>query len=206
MTDLSKGRPATFFFVVGAGVASAIFNVWGAYTLYIGVAGFLFAAGIFFCEGVALLSLKSIVEDWDKGQKIKAGVAALIFVVAVAGCAISGKRTFDNLAVDMRTTKTQELARADRIQSVADEHFSNAAKTNNYSIQRQELARAEKEQARADAIRKTQEKAKPPAEWVTWLLLALFEAVKAFGRWALATKQRRRPQLGKPRLAVSNAA
>jgi hypothetical protein len=182
------GRPATFAFILITGIASACLNCFGAFSLFNGVAAWIFLAAIFGMEGLALLALKHIVQDWQNHHRIKAALATLIFIPLVIGCAASGKRAFDMLAIDLRETNKIEMAKAERIQARADEHFAAAAKATERSTQLQEISRGELEQAKADAIRLQVEKKAAPPAWLVICLLCLFELVKTGGRYAIATE------------------
>ena len=182
------GRPATFGAIIVTGTASAALNCFGAFSLFNGVAAWIFLAAVFGMQLLALLCLRHIVQDWQNNHRLKAALAMLIFIPLVIGCAASGKRAFDMLAIDLRETNKIEMAKADRIQERADAHFMAAQATTERSIQTQEIARGEKEQAAADALRLKVEKKQPPPAWLVICLLFLFELVKTGGRFAIATE------------------
>ena len=182
------GRPATFGAIVVTGTASAALNCYGAFSLFNGLAAWIFLAAVFGMELLALLCLRHIVQDWQNNHRLKAALAMLIFIPLVIGCAASGKRAFDMLEIDLRERNKIEMAKADRIQERADAHFMAAQAATERSIQTQEIARGEKEQAAADALRLKVEKKQPPPAWLVICLLFLFELVKTGGRFAIATE------------------
>ena len=182
------GRPVTFAAILIAGTASAALNCYGAFSLFNGIAAFIFLAAVFGMELLALLCLRHIVQDWQNHHRMKAGLAMLIFIPLVICCAAAGKRAFDMLEIDLRETNKIETARAERIQERADAHFAAALVATERSVQTQETARGETEQAKADAIRLQIEKKAPPPVWFVLFILFVLEMVKTGGRFAFATE------------------
>lgn len=192
MFDFKQGRPLTATLVVGAGLASAAFNVFGAYQIYSGPAAWIFAFCILCMEGVAIVALTHIITDFDNNNFLKAGIGALIFAGIVTACAMSGKEAFNNLNIQVRETNQSELAQADRLQETANGYFAAAKATTNPDAKSTQLGYGERMQTRIDQIRIDVEKKRPPQEWVVLLFLAIFELVKSSGRYALAVESKQK--------------
>lgn len=191
MFDPIEGRPLTAALVIGAGAASAAFNVWGAFQIYSGHPAWIFAFCIMCMEGIAIVALTHIITDWDNNNYFKAGVGSVLFAGIVLACAMSGKEAFNNLNIDVRETNASELARAARLQVIADEHFA-AVKVLQGDAKARESGYGERLQTKVDKIKRDVEKKRPPAAWVVFLFLAIFELVKSAGRFALAVESKQK--------------
>ena len=174
--------------VMGAGAASAAFNINGAFLTYSGWLGYAFAFGVGCLEGIALIALHIVITDFKNQHRVKASIAFAVFALATAGCAMSGKRGFKAMNLDAQMQITSELARADRIEAEAKIYFADALAATDMNARDLANNRGNKKQGQADSIRATQAKRTPLSEAMVWIFLILFEGIKAFGIWSIATK------------------
>ncbi len=178
------GREGVAVFLGIAGVGSAVFNVWGAYQITTDpVFAVVFAAIVTACEGIAFLSLRHIVRDWENRRYEKAKVASLALCLAIAGCFISGKRSFHMISVQAEA----EYARLSQEHSTLEKVAKDAEAA--YLAERTAWnATTWKNSLRSSTDKKVEmERAKPMSVAVMWLFLALFEVLKIGGLWAIAT-------------------
>lgn len=183
-----QGRPLTFSAVLLAGTCSAAFNIWGAFNIWPeGPSRWVFAGAVTGMEIIAISSLRHIVTDWTNNHRFKPTVAAILFSLAVVGCALSGHKAFHALRIEAAEAQKVQLAQAGRIQAVADDYFAQAAVETDDENARRLRRFGETEQRKADAINIEVKKRPVPGVWFTTLLLILFEGVKMAGRFAIAT-------------------
>lgn len=183
------GRPVTFAAIAVAGLGSALLNIYGASQMFpIWQTAAIFAVVIAACEVIAFLALPHIVQDWQNRRWEKAAIGGAIFVLAVTGCVISGKHAFSTLFLEADANHKALVIQADRLAERADSyHVAMLAGTLTDVTESQAVARWEFQQRAADEARLAEMKGKPPAPVIVFVFLALFEAVKIFGRFALAT-------------------
>ena len=183
-----KGREGVALAIGLAGVGSGVFNVWGAFQITTDpVAAYIFAAIVTACEVIAFLSLRWVVQDWDNRQYIKARVGGAILLIAIAGCAISGKRAFQMISVKAEAEYAAELQNhrvLDEIRIQAEAAY----KANQTSDTTRDWKNAV---TRATEAKVKLEQSKPMPQAVMWLFLVLFEAIKIGGLWAIATPTQR---------------
>lgn len=212
--SLMEGRPVTAVLVFGAGIGSAAFNVYGAHAIYAGIAGLIFGGVVLCMEGLAIVSLRHILEDWDNNNYVKAGLGAIAFAGIVSLCMYSGYRAFNGMNIEATETNNFEKAKADRIEAAGNAFFAEASTLTGQAKDTQ-LFYGEKKLKEANDIRIEVQKKQPPAFAAVMLFLATLELVKMIGRFALATPSQKkwswtRRQIEKAkereRLAIAKAA
>lgn len=107
------GRPATFGAIIVTGTASAALNCYGAFSLFNGLAAWIFLAAVFGMELLALLCLRHIVQDWQNHHRLKAALAMVIFVPLVICLLFLFElvKTGGRFAIATETQKTWSAAR-----------------------------------------------------------------------------------------------
>lgn len=173
---------AAAIFIAIAG--SACLNVYGAAMIFPSlITASIFAVVIGANEVIAALTLRHIVTDTENNRTGKAALASLMLALAITGCVISGHKAFSTLFLEADAKHEALSIRADAAQKEADKYqeifLADDTDTNR--------ARWERRQEAADAAKLEEMKAKPPAEAVIYVLLALFELVKIGGLYAIAT-------------------
>lgn len=193
----AETRPVTNSFVLITAGASILFNCFGAWLIYDDFpAQVFFVALAFGFEGLALMAVSCIIRDWTNNHRAKAAAAGFqLFVIAVI-CATFGHNAFHRLEVGKIEANKSELARADRIQQIADDYFEEAKAArgrldaNGYrddATFTRLNAMGESQQKIADGIRAEVKENQPPALWLVLFMLTAAETVKVFGRYTLAT-------------------
>ena len=160
--------------VIGAGLASAAFNINGALITYVGWLGAAFALGIACIEGIALIAFHRSIVDFQNQHFMKAFCAFILFVLMTIGCALSGKRAFKAMNLDAQAQISNQLAKADRIAAEADRYFADALAATDMNQRDMANSRGEKKQAEADRIRAEQNKRTPITGTMEWIFLILF--------------------------------
>lgn len=183
-----EGRPLTMTFCVIAALGSACFNVYGAFNFFAGPGGWIFAAIIAAVEATVIVMLPGIVKDWGNNHYAKAMVGAVIFALAVFGCAVSGHYAFKNLRIQVEHQNAQDSLKADRLEARAADAFVQADAQRQAGLDDDAAFGAGEAYARQAAAIRLQVAQNEPLPWsVLWALIGLLEILKAFGRWALAT-------------------
>lgn len=198
-------RSATAFFLFGAGAASIAFNVWAAHAIYSGLSAWIFAGGLLCIEVAAWLCLKHILRDYDNGHRAKPGFGLLLFGLIVIACAYMGWRAFDAKNIEIREENKVATRDAAEYIARADVHFAAAAAAiaaGNRGAEQTETSRGRAERAKADALLIKVEKRAEVPPFMAFVILAVFEGVKMFGRWSIATPSRKTPA----RIAADKAA
>jgi len=189
--SLWEGRPVTAALVMGAGVGSAAFNVYGAHGIYAGIAGLIFGSVVLCMEGLAIVSLRHILTDWDNNNFVKAVLGSIAFAGIVSLCMYSGYRAFDTMNIEATETNAFDLEKAGRVEAAADQYFAAAAIASGAARETQ-LFYAEKKLKDANDIRIEVKKKTPPPFAAIMLFLSTLEIVKMVGRFALATPSRQK--------------
>ena len=187
-----EGRRVTACAIFVAALGSASLNVWGATQIFPQwQTATIFATVVSAGEAIAFLGLRSIMADHENHRYWKARLGALILILAIVGCVISGHRAFHTLSLEAQAKHDAISVRAERAQEAADAyHASRIAGTLEISDSVAN-ARWETKQAVADRLKVDQLKSKPIAPALVYVFLALFEIVKIGGLWALATPSTR---------------
>ena len=181
-----EGRRVTASAIIVAAFGSACLNVWGAYQIFPNpVVGFIIAAAMCASEAIAALALRHIVTDFNNHREWKALLGSVIFVIAVAGCVLSGKQAFHVLFLEADANHKALVVRATARQAEADAFHAHMLKSDQaMTVTRPKWERL---QAVSDEANLAVLKAKPPHQAIVFILLALFETVKIGGLFALAT-------------------
>lgn len=187
-----EGRKMTACAVFFGSAASAGLNIWGATQIFPQpLTAAAFAMVVTAGEIIAFLALRSIIKDHENHRYWKARAGSVIMALAIAGCVISGHRAFHTLSLEAQANYASIAVRATRAQEAADAyHAKRVAGTLDLSDS-VAAARWEDKQERADRLKVEQLKAKPIWAPLVYIFLALFEAVKIGGLWALATPSTR---------------
>lgn len=171
-----------------AALGSASLNVYGATQIFPALyASVCFGVVILACEVIAATSLRHIVTDRDNNRYWKARAASAILLLAIVGCVISGKTAFNVLFLEANANHQALTIRADARQAEADAYHAQMLAGQLDISKDKAQARWETKQGYADTARLAQLKSRPPHEAIVFVLLALFEAVKIGGLWAVAT-------------------
>lgn len=190
-SSLWEGRPVTAALVLGAGVGSAAFNVYGAHGIYAGIAGLIFGFVVLCMEGLAITSLRHILTDWDNNNYVKSALGGVAFAGIVSLCMYSGYRAFDTMNIDAKETNSFDLEKAKRVEAAAEEYLAAAAIASG-SNKNTQLFYAEQKLEEANDLRTEVKKKTPPPFAAIMLFLATLEIVKMIGRFALATPSRQK--------------
>ena len=188
---LMEGRPITAALVFGAGIGSAAFNVYGAHGIYASYAGLIFGFVVLCMEGLAIVSLRHILTDWDNNNYAKAILGGVAFAGIVSLCMYSGYRAFNGMNIEAVETNKFELAKAERVDAAAASYFA-AAELLAGSAKESQIFYGEKKLQEANDIRIEVQKKAPPAFGAVLLFLATLEVVKMIGRFALATPSQKK--------------
>lgn len=191
----AETRPVSMTFVLIAGVFSVAINCFGAWLVYDELPAQLFFVGLAFgIEGLALTVVPGIIRDWENNHRRKAAIAAVQLGVIAVICATFGHNAFDRLSVGIAEANASELARADRIQKIADSRFEEAAAARAAGDDtgfNRATYHAEIQQKEADKIRAQVKQNQPPQPWLVMFILFVAETVKIGGRWTFATHTKR---------------
>ena len=194
--SLPDGRPLTSAAVITGGFASGAFNVWGAFHLYSGFAAWIFTLAILAFEVFAVLALRHIIEDWNNHHHLKAIIGGLVFALAITGCFTAGKHAFHLTSLEVREANKARMVKAEREKARAERLYTEAkpfeaAATDSahpdYQKYHALVNGAERAEDRFYNLSLEIEKNRLPPNWLIVLLLVLFEANKALGRWSVAT-------------------
>lgn len=192
----AETRPVTMIFVLIAGVFSIGINCYGASLVYDEFPARAFFVGLAFgIEGLALLVVSGIIKDLENNHFHKAAAAGaqLLFIAII--CATFGHNAFDRLSVGIEERNKAELARAERIQLIADDYFDKATaarKAGDDTAANSASYKAEVQQVQADKIRAEVEQNQAPQWWLVLAILFVAETVKIGGRWTFATHTKRK--------------
>ena len=187
-------RSGTNLFLFGAGAASIAFNVWAAYEIYSGLSAVVFAFGLFCVEVAAWLCFRHVVRDVDNGHRWKPGVAAFLFALMVIACFFMGWRAFEGKNIEIAQANIARDRDATAYEARAKIHAEAVAAANaagDRSTETTEEARRKTEQSKADALRLDIEKNAEVPPFFAVVILLVFEGVKMFGRWSIATPTRK---------------
>jgi len=206
-----NGRPATGALVLGVGVGSAAFNVYGAHGIYAGLAGLIFGFVVLCMEGLAITSLRHVLTDWENNNYVKAALGGVAFSGIVTLCMYSGYRAFDAMNIEATEANSFDLEKVERLKVVADEYFAAAAIAAG-SAKATKLFYAEQKLKEANDLSIEVKKKAPPPFLAIMLFLGTLEAVKMVGRFALATPSkmkwswtRRKTEKAKDRAKLAEA-
>lgn len=191
----AETRPVTVIFWLIAAGASIGLNVWGASMLYDEQPARSFfvvlALGI---EGLAFMVTKGIIDDWNNNHQLKAGIGAAGLAAIAIICVTFGHNALDRLSIDVREKNNTERARAERVQSRADEYFAKAKAFQDAGEDidaNAAMQKGEYQQAIADRINTEVEKRKELPVALRLLILAIAEFVKIGGRYVFATRTKK---------------
>ena len=222
MITIPEGRPVVFAAVVTGGLASAVFNIWGASQLFSGLAAIPFAVAVTAFEVFAVMALAGIIEDWNNNHHLKAIIGSVVFALAVVGCTNAGKHAFHLVTLDVQEANKVRQVKADREKALAVRLFAEAkpfelAGTDpghpDYQRYHKLVTAAERAEKVHNDLSLEIEKNKLPPPWQIWMLLILFEVNKALGRWSAATptsrtwtraQRKAHKDKSKPKLAAVN--
>ena len=201
-----EGRRLTACAIFVAAFGSACLNVWGATQIFPQwQTATIFAVVVSAGEAIAFLSLRSIMADYENNRYWKARLGALIMVLAIAGCVISGHRAFHTLSLEAQANYKAIEVRATRAQEAADAYHVQRTTGQLGLLDSVAEARWETKQERADRLKVDQLKAKPVSPMLVYVFLALFEIVKIGGLWALATPSTRGQTVAQRRASKRSA-
>lgn len=178
------GRRVTALAVFTASAGSAGLNIWGATQIFPNFyTALAFATVVFAGEVIAFLALRHIMADRANNHFWKSRLGALILILAIAGCVISGHRAFHTLGLEAKANHEALMIRADAAQKEADKYLETFLADDTDTNR----ARWTRRQDDADAAKLAVLKAEPIPAGLVYVFLALFEVVKIGGLWALAT-------------------
>lgn len=178
------GRRVTALAVFTASAGSAGLNIWGATQIFPNFyTALAFATVVFAGEVIAFLALRHIMADRANNHFWKARLGALILILAIAGCVISGHRAFHTLSLEAQANHGSLVIRAEAAQKEADKYLA-IFLADDTDMNR---ARWTTRQDTADDAKLAVLKAEPIPAGLVYVFLALFEVVKIGGLWALAT-------------------